>query len=145
MDRDRADRLMAAALLRRNPDYARLRKREQVERAVEAAMDRLRQRRAWLEAYAAVVDDLLGDAWERATAGTCAVCGGEVRVRDLEDVLEELEADPSDEGAPRAPGPALVCPRQHVIHLMCIPLEIETAQGEQRIVGCCAVCSKMPE
>lgn len=141
MNRDRADRLMAAALLRRDPNYARLRERDQVERAVDTAMRRQEERRMWLQTYEALVSNLLGDGWQEVRVGECAVCGGAVRPRDLRLVLDELEADASGDVTPRIAGPALVCPHHHISHVTCIPFEIEIAPGEERIAAECAACA----
>ena len=133
---------MAAVLLRRDPSYARLRERERIERAMESAMRRLQERRVWMETYAAVVDDLLGDGWKRATRGTCAACGGTVVPRDLGAVLDELGTERSDDETRPASGPGLVCPVRHVVHVTCIAFEIETAPGDERIVGRCVACAE---
>ena len=148
MDSERIARLVAAKILRRQPDFTRQRERERIERVVETQIRRQlewrEERRAILEAYRQVVDDLLANGWRQATSGRCAVCEGVVSDRELAAVLDELRdrSDETTETTPRIAGPALLCPSRHVSHLVCLRFqEIEDPAGsEVRIVGQCQSC-----
>ena len=140
-DSEQIARLMAAEILRRDPAFRSRRERERIERVMDRQLERQEERRAILEGYQFVVDDLLRNGWRQAMLGTCAVCHGPVRDRDLGAVLDELR-NRSDEIPSPISGPALVCPSGHVSHLVCMPFtELEgPAPGEHRVIGECEVC-----
>ena len=146
IDSERIARLVAAKILRRQPDFARQRERDRIDRVMETEIRRQlewrEERLAILEAYRQVVADLLGSGWRRVTAGRCAVCEGLVNDRDLAAVLDELR-ERSDEVTPRVSGPALLCPSGHVSHLVCMRFqEIDGPErGDSRIVGQCEICA----
>lgn len=109
----------------------------QISRLVASRIrHRQRRRMLWFSVIAAIVVDLLSEAWWPAATGTCEICGGDI---DWDQCGSDIARALAGEATPAGPG--LICGVGHTTHVACLELDVvKGTRDTERLVGRCSVC-----